>query len=1135
MVSTLPAPALPSQSRRSFAKLPDVLDVPSLIQVQLDSYEWLRHVGLKELFDEVSPITDFAGGRFELHFCDLENPETPSYEFRDPKYSEAECRTRDATYASPLYAKVSLVVKQTGEVKKQDLFMGDIPLMTSQGTFIINGAERVVVSQLVRSPGVYFTRETDPASGRGLCAAKLIPNRGAWLELETSNKNIISAKVDRKRKIPITTLLRCIGYSTSDQIRELFQDIDLEGDQSYIESTLGKDAGIESQEEALIEMYRRLRPGEPPTAENAQSLLNALFFNVRRYDLGKVGRYKVNKRLGTDLLKVAGLKADEAERVYPVIAQGTIDREALTRLMPEEKVERVFQVLTNRALNNEDLVAIVRKVIQVNKGEDGVDDIDHLGNRRVKGVGELIQNQFRIGLLRMERVVRERMTLTEPETAVPGALVNIRPIVASIKEFFGGSQLSQFMDQTNPLAELTHKRRLSALGPGGLSRERAGFDVRDVHHSHYGRICPIETPEGPNIGLLGSLATYSKINEYGFIETPYRRVVKELASDDPTLLGKTLAAAISADENKTIAKKGRVIDKKLIAKLADLPVMTVNIRPFASDEIKYLAADEEEKYIIAQANSPLDNRNQFVSEKIDARFGETFRVEAAENVDFMDVSPKQIVSVSTALIPFLEHDDANRALMGSNMQRQAVPLLRPEAPLIGTGMEAYVAKYSGQVRVAQVDGDVISVSGQDITVLDDEAKEHHYALLKFVRSNQGTCINQRSIVRKGDRVVRGQVIADSSSTDQGELALGQNVLCAFMSWEGYNYEDAIVISERIVKEDKFTSIHIEKHEVQARDTKLGAEEITQDIPNVGEESLADLDESGIIRIGAVVGPGDILVGKITPKGETELTAEEKLLRAIFGEKAREVKDTCLRVPHGEKGKIIDVKVFTRDSKDELPPGVNQMVRVWVAQTRKVQEGDKMAGRHGNKGVIAVILPEEEMPFLPDGTPVDIVLNPIGVPSRMNLGQILETHLGLAAQALGFKVMTPVFDGATDSSIEDALSMVWITQQAGAANSNPQDGRQRDGQQTVIDWLSEKGYDGEKVMSDQHPGVAREVCLRFWLEGLGIDPDDASNGDLQHKLEEAISTHNVIPPFYGKTILRDGRSGKAFDQPITIGP
>ncbi|MEE9247874.1 MAG: DNA-directed RNA polymerase subunit beta [Dehalococcoidia bacterium] len=1130
MVSTLPAPVLPAQSRRSFAKLPDVLDLPSLIEVQLNSYDWLRRIGLKELFDEVSPITDFAGGRFELHFLD--------YEFRDPKYSEAECRIRDATYASPLYAKVHLLIKQTGEVKEQDLFMGDIPLMTSQGTFIINGAERVVVSQLVRSPGVYFTREIDPASGRGLCAAKLIPNRGAWMELETSNKNIISAKVDRKRKIPITTLLRCIGYSTSDQLRELFKDIDLEGAQSYIESTLEKDAGIASQEEALIELYRRLRPGEPPTAENAQSLLNALFFNVRRYDLGKVGRYKVNKRLGSDLLKVAGLGQHEVQQVQNALAQNTISHELLAGLLPEEKAERVFQVLTNRALNNEDLVAIVRKVILVNKGEDGVDDIDHLGNRRVKGVGELIQNQFRIGLLRMERVVRERMTLTEPETAVPGALVNIRPIVASIKEFFGGSQLSQFMDQTNPLAELTHKRRLSALGPGGLSRERAGFDVRDVHHSHYGRICPIETPEGPNIGLLGSLATYSKINEYGFIETPYRRVVKELASDDPALLKKTLAATISADGKKTVAKKGRVIDKKLAAKLAELPEMMVKIRPFVSDEIKYLAADEEERYVIAQANCRLDDQNQFISDKIEARFGETFRTEDAENVDFMDVSPKQIVSVSTALIPFLEHDDANRALMGSNMQRQAVPLLRPESPLIGTGMEAYVAKDSGQVRVAQVAGDVVSVSGQDITVLDEEANEHHYPLLKFVRSNQGTCINQRPIVRKGDRVVPGQVLADSSSTDQGELALGQNVLCAFMSWEGYNYEDAIVISERIVKEDKFTSIHIEKHEVQARDTKLGAEEITRDIPNVGEESLADLDESGIIRIGAVVAPGDILVGKITPKGETELTAEEKLLRAIFGEKAREIKDTCLRVPHGEKGKVIDVKVFTRDSKDELPPGVNQMVRVWVAQTRKVSEGDKMAGRHGNKGVIAVILPEEEMPFLPDGTPIDIVLNPIGVPSRMNLGQILETHLGLAAQALGFKVMSPVFDGATDKSIEDALSRVWITQQASAANANPQDGGQRNGQQTqqtVIDWLNEKGYDGEKVMSDQHLGVAREVCLRFWLEDLGVDPDDATDGDLQRKLQEAISTYNVIPPFFGKAILRDGRSGAPFDQPITIGP
>ena len=1133
------APSLAEVShrhRKSYARIPEVLEVPNLIRVQLDSYEWLRTEGLKELFEEVSPISDFSGGRFELHFGDPKNPQAPVHiRFLEPKYNEDECRARDVTYASPLYVKVHLVVKQTGEIKEQDLFMGDIPLMTSQGTFIINGAERVVVSQLVRSPGAYFTREHDSASGRALCHAKLIPNRGAWLEFETSNKNVIYTKVDRKRKIPVTTLLRCIGYGSTEKLMELFSDVDLEGDHSYIANTIEKDASIENEEEALVELYRRLRPGEPPTVENAQSLLKALFFNPRRYDLGKVGRYKVNKRLGAELLKMAGLSSKEVERLYPSLVQGAVTRKQLESLLPKDKVEKVHQVMSNRSLNNEDLLAIVHTIIRVNQEEDGVDDIDHLGNRRIKGVGELIQNQFRIGLLRMERVVRERMTLTEPETAVPSALVNIRPIVAAIKEFFGGSQLSQFMDQTNPLAELTHKRRLSALGPGGLSRERAGFDVRDVHHSHYGRICPIETPEGPNIGLLGSLATYSSINEYGFIETPYRRVVKEVTNEVNALLGKTLREAVSVDGGRPVAKAGTIVKDKLAKKLSSLPSMIIKVRSFVSDEIVYLAADEEEKYVIAQANSPLDEHNQFVSENVEARFGERFRTEPAENIDFMDVSPKQIVSVSTALIPFLEHDDANRALMGSNMQRQAVPLLKAEAPLIGTGMESQVARDSGQVCVSRVEGEVASTTAKEIVVVDKKGEEHHYPLLKFVRSNQGTCINQRPIVRRGDTVRPGDVLADSSSTDEGELALGQNVLCAFMTWEGYNYEDAIVISERVVKEDKFTSIHIEKHEVEARDTKLGPEEITRDIPNVGEESLWDLDEEGIIRIGAEVGPGDILVGKITPKGETELTAEEKLLRAIFGEKAREVKDTCLRVPHGEQGKVIDVKEFSREDKHELPPGVNQMVRLWVAKTRKIAEGDKMAGRHGNKGVIAVILPEEDLPMLPDGTPVDIVLNPIGVPSRMNLGQILETHLGLAAAALGIRVTSPVFDGATDKSIEGALSRVWIAQKAGAMDYSPENEHGLKDREQVLSWLKEKGYDGHKVMSDEYPGVARETCLRLWLEEVGVDGKAAKDRDLNQMMKEVVDARNVVPPFFGKTVLRDGRTGEPFSQPITIGP
>ena len=1162
MVSTLAVPDAPDRNRVSFAKLPEVLEIPSLILLQLDSYEWFRSEGLRELLTNVSPISDQPGSRFDLHFLDFElrdpakdrypdgtplpcplkgDTETPEesakrcLEKHFPKNSESECRLKDATYSAPLYVKVQLVIKQTGEVKEHELFMGDIPLMTSQGTFIINGAERVVVSQLVRSPGVYFTLDLDQASGRELCSAKLIPNRGAWLELETSNRNVISAKVDRKRKIPVTTLLRCIGYGEDKPLTELFSDVDIDGENSYIERTLEKDGGIESREEALIELYRRIRPGEPPTVENAENLLKGLFFNPRRYDFGKVGRYKVNKRLGRELLKSCGLTNQEAEQVYALIAGGNIDKEAIGAIVDEEKTEKVAQALSNRALNNEDMLAIVRKLILVNQGKDHADDIDHLGNRRVKGVGELIQNQFRIGLMRMERVVRERMTLTEAEAAIPQALVNVRPIVAAIKEFFGGSQLSQFMDQTNPLAELTHKRRLSTLGPGGLSRERAGFDVRDVHHSHYGRICPIETPEGPNIGLLGSLATYSIINEYGFIETPYRRILKQAPNDSPELFGKTLTEKVVGDDGRTISNPGRVINKGMAKRIANLKPRTIGVKPFVSSEIAYLAADEEENYVIAQANSTLDEHNQFIEERIEARRGEDLRIVGADEVDFMDVSPKQIVSVSTSLIPFLEHDDANRALMGSNMQRQAVPLLRPESPLIGTGMEAYIAKDSGQVCVAAADGKVVSVSGDAIKVVEEEGGEREYPLLKFMRSNQGTCINQRPIVQKGDPVKRGQVLADSSSTEEGELALGQNVLCAFMSWEGYNYEDAIVISERVVREDKFTSIHIEKHEVEARDTKLGPEEITQDIPNVGEESLADLDEEGIIRIGAVVGPGDILVGKITPKGETELTAEEKLLRAIFGEKAREVKDTCLRVPHGEQGKVIDIKQFNRDEKDELAPGVNKMVRVWVAHTRKIAEGDKMAGRHGNKGVVAVILPEEEMPFLPDGTPIDIVLNPIGVPSRMNLGQILETHLGLAAQALGFKVATPVFDGASDASIEDALSKLWISQRAEEEQDVHANGAGPSNGEVAVEWLNGRGFDGEQVMGDDSPGLAREVCLRLWFDDLGIDSSKVEGEELNARLTEAVNSQNVIPPFFGKAELRDGRNGEPFDQPITVGP
>jgi DNA-directed RNA polymerase subunit beta len=963
--------------RVSFARFGEVLPLPNLIQMQLDSFRWFQQEGIRELFQEISPITDFAG-KMSLEFI---VPEAP---FGKPKYSEADCRLRDMTYSAPLSVKARLVKKVTaegeplGEITEQEVFMGDFPLMTDQGTFIINGAERVVVSQLVRSPGVYFTADEDPSTGRSLWGAKLIPNRGAWLEFETSNRDVLTVKVDRKRKIPVTTLLRAVGYGTDEELADLFVDVDTGSDHHFLQSTLDRDP-THSQEEGLVEMYKKLRPGDPPTLENARSLINSLFFNDRRYSLNRVGRYKLNKRLGVH-------------------------------------EETGLQILTK-----EDLGGIVKEMIRSNVAGGHRDDIDHLGNRRVRAVGELLQNQFRIGLLRMERVVKERMTIQDVESAKPNALINIRPVVAAMKEFFGGSQLSQFMDQTNPLSELTHKRRLSALGPGGLSRERAGFDVRDVHHSHYGRICPIETPEGPNIGLMMSLATYARTNAYGFIETPYRRVYNTLPADSPHLVNRKLRGSVASPDGTVVGKNGAHVDQKLVAKLQAAKVTSVPVRPFASTDIVYLTADEEEEFAIAQANAVLTENHEFSEERVSVRFGEGFEMEPPMRVSYMDVSPRQLVSVATALIPFLEHDDANRALMGSNMQRQAVPLLRPESPYVGTGTERRAAYDSGQLILSRADGVISSVTGREIVIRHDSGEdESHYLLRKFVRSNQGTTINQRPIVSKHQHVVKGEVLADSSSTDQGELALGQNFLVAFMLWEGGNYEDAILISETLVMEDKFTSVHMEKHEVDARDTKLGPEEITRDIPNVGEEGLKNLDERGIVYLGAEVEPGDILVGKITPKGETELTAEERLLRAIFGEKAREVKDTSLRVPQGERGKVVDVKVFSRESGDELQPGVNQLVRVSIAQKRKISEGDKIAGRHGNKGVISRIVPQEDMPFLPDGTPVQMILNPLGVPSRMNIGQVLETHLGWAAADLGYKVATPVFNGATERQIVDEL-------------------------------------------------------------------------------------------------------------------
>jgi len=985
MTVTTGATAMPSSAVRqvrsnlgigrvSFARIPTVLEMPNLIELQLKSFEWFKTEGLRELLEEFSPIIDY-NQKLEVHFL--------RHWFEKPRYTPEICRERDMTYAAPLYFRVRLVIRDTGEVKESDIYIDDFPMMTETGTFVINGAERVVVSQLVRSPGAYFELEPDPATGRQLCMAKLIPTRGAWLEFETSNRDVLSVKIDRKRKIPVTVLLRAVGYGRDEELFELFADVDTDPDHRYIAATIERDR-TKSREEAQMEIYKALRPGDPPTRENAAALIERLFFNPRTYDLGKVGRYKLNKRLGLET------PADV------------------------------------RVLTREDLAALVRTMILVNRGLDRPDDIDHLGNRRVRTVGELIQMHLRTGLQRLERGIRERMTIVDIDTATPASLISsTRPLRAAIREFFAGNQLSQFMDQTNPLAELTHKRRVSALGPGGLNRERAGFEVRDVHDSHYGRICPIETPEGPNIGLITSLATYAKVNEYGFITAPYRRVYRhiELPSQADLLIGQVLRTdVVDPGTGELLAGRGTTVDRGLCDRLIAAGVTRVDVLPFVSDEVDYLTADQEEHFTIAQANTPLDEGMRFVASRIEARRAGKFVLEVPEKVDYMDVSPKQVVSVSAALIPFLEHDDANRALMGANMQRQAVPLLRPRAPIVGTGVEYQAARDSGQVVVAQKGGIVKSVTARRIVVLEDDGNERVYELRKFVRSNQDTCINQRPIVQKGQRIEAGDVIADSSSTENGELALGQNVLVAFMSWEGGNFEDAVLISERLVREDVYTSIHIEKYECEARDTKLGPEEITRDIPNVGEDSLRNLDADGIIRIGAQVGPNDILVGKVTPRGETELSAEERLLRAIFGERARDVKDTSLRVPHGVHGIVIDVKRFRRDDESgvELPAGVNEMVRVFIAQKRKISEGDKMAGRHGNKGVVSRIVPIEDMPYLPDGTPVDIILNPIGVPSRMNLGQILETHLGWAAHTLGIKVASPVFDGAKEEEIRELL-------------------------------------------------------------------------------------------------------------------
>ena len=1079
-------------TRISYSKINEVLEMPNLIEVQKNSYQWFLDEGLKEVFEDISPITDFSGNLI-LEFIDFSLDS-------EPKYSIEECRERDATYAASLRVKARLYNRELDELKEQEIFMGDFPLMTETGTFIINGAERVIVSQLVRSPGIYYASEFDKV-GKKLLSSTVIPNRGAWLEYETDSNDVFYVRVDRTRKGPVSVLIRAMGVGSDAEIIELF------GEEPKILATLEKDVA-KSYEEGLIEIYKKLRPGEPPTVESSASLLNGMLFDPKRYDLAKVGRYKFNKKLALrnrirdavlaenvvdpmtgeviaeegavltlelcdriqdsgagylyimaeekkvkilsnqtvkidGYLEEFGLTAEEfgiKERVYYPMLAKLLEENATAEEMKAAIKENIHELLPKH-ITLEDIFASINYVIHLDYGYGNVDDIDHLGNRRIRSVGELLQNQFRIGLSRMERVVRERMTTQDLAVVTPQALINVRPVTAAIKEFFGSSQLSQFMDQNNPLSELTHKRRLSALGPGGLSRDRAGFEVRDVHHSHYGRMCPIETPEGPNIGLINTLATFARINEYGFIEAPYRKVDQ------------------SGEE------------------------------PVVTDEFIYVTADEEEIYNVAQANEPLDEEGHFVHKKVSGRRKEEIIEVDRKQVQLMDVSPKQMVSVATALIPFLENDDANRALMGSNMQRQAVPLLVTDSPVVGTGMEYKTAKDSGICIIAKNPGVVERVSADEIVIRNDNSQRDVYKLIKYQRSNQSTCLNQKPIVDLGQRVEADQIIADGASTCKGELALGKNPLIGFMTWEGYNYEDAVLLSEKLVQEDVYTSVHISEFEADARDTKLGPEEITRDIPNVGEDALKDLDDRGIIRIGAEVRPNDILVGKVTPKGETELTAEERLLRAIFGEKAREVRDTSLRVPHGETGIIVDVKVFTRENGDDVGPGVNQLVRVYIAQKRKISVGDKMAGRHGNKGVVSRVLPVEDMPFLPNGRPLDIVLNPLGIPSRMNIGQVLETHLSLAAKALGWKISTPVFDGANEIDIMDTLEM-----------------------------------------ANDYVNTSWEEFSEKWKPLLNGDIYDELYANRDHREE----WKGVALGRDGKVQLRDGRSGEPFDNRVTIG-
>lgn len=1152
---------------KSYARIPKIFDIPNLIEVQLESFQRLKREGLVDLFDEISPIESYNKG-MKLYFPS-KNPELKNWDlkfwFGEPKHTIEECVERDLTYASPLWVRVLLAGPEVAQPTTSDIFLGDFPEMTEKGTFIINGTERVVVSQLIRSPGVYFEAPVDRSTGRRMAMAKLIPDRGAWMEFETRKNDYIILKFNRKRTVPITIFLRALSTvedgtsesplknGTDEELIALFQDIDNNPDRLLIPSTLRQEPEYDlSHKEtvaqaALLEFFRRMRPGDPATLDNAKAFLEEQLFDQRHYDLEKVGRYKLNQKLD------------------------------LSAHIP----------VTHRTVTKWDVVYLIRRMILINNEKEDKDDIDHLGNRRVKTVGELIQNKLRVGLRRMERVIKERMSIRDQDQVSPVTLINIRPVVAALREFFGSSQLSQFMDQTNPLAELRHKRTLSALGPGGLRRERAGFDVRDVHHSHYGRICPIETPEGPNIGLIGRLASFSRVNEYGFIETPYRRVIHSMAADDERLEGRKLREDVKDPKSdEVIGKTGEVITAKMAAtfKKHKKDKANIFIVPFVSDEVEYLSADAEDKFIIAQANTPLNQEMEFAVDRISSRYHSDFTESTTDQINYMDVAPHQVVGISAALIPFLEHDDANRALMGSNMQAQAVPLVNPDIPLVSTGMEPFAAMHSGQVLVAEEDGEVVSVTGREVN-LKTSSGIKKYNLRKYQRSNQSTCIDQRPAVVKGQRIKKGDILADSSSTVNGELALGQNVVIAFVSWEGGNFEDAILISERLVEDDMFTSVHIEKHEVEARDTKLGPEEITRDIPNVGDEAIKDLDESGIIRIGAEIGPNDILVGKITPKGEKELTPEERLLRAIFGEKSRDVKDTSLRMPHGERGKVVDVKVFTREDNTDLSAGVDMMVRVSVAQLRKITAGDKMAGRHGNKGVVSRVVAVEDMPFLADGTPVDIILNPLGVPARMNIGQLLETHLGWAAHQLGFRAITPVFDGSNEDEIEAELARAWMVDEAWndaavkawdwikTQEYTPENIKDDDEvrllfleqwlgpkgydvykmasdkdyarRSTVREWLTEKGFNPDELLSFESvamgtPAITEndiktiQVCLRLWLEKHGHHTANTPDEKIRDAANKFMEKHGDPMPILGKQKLRDGETGEEYDQPVTVG-